>query len=160
MTELFEEVLKSVAIAKAFRVRAEQETGYRQMKRHLMYLGVSSEDATGLARTINNGVWVYDNFRRISNNLMMECPDIDIRRLSLHQLYLAKDLSWCLMYQEQLRGRKNKPNKPDYDEASFNDLVNTVQKHDAFLSVSDDPKRIAALMTRLQKKILETHCRK
>ena len=101
MTDLFKEVLKSVAIAKAFRINAERESGYKQMKRHLVFLGIESEEATSLARTLNNAVWVYDNLQRITNNLMLECPDIDMRRLSLHQLYLARDLSWCLMYREQ-----------------------------------------------------------
>ena len=159
LTELFEQVLKSVAIAKASRVKAKEETGYKQMKRHLLYLGVHPEEATSLARIINNAVWVYDNFQRITNNLMV-CTDIDIRRLSLHQLYLAKDMSWCLSYQEQLQRQKSKPRTLDYDEESFNDLVKCVQSHEAFLAVSDDPKRLAALMARLQKKVLESQLKK
>ena len=97
LVNLFGEVLKSIAIAKAFRVKAEAETGYKQLKRHLVYIGVEDDEATELARTMNNAVKVYDNFQDITNNLM-ECRDIDIRRLSLHQLYLAKDMPWCLMY--------------------------------------------------------------
>ncbi len=159
LTKLFEQVLMSIAIAKAFRVKAEQETGYKQMKRHLVYLGMQPDEASSVARVINNAVWVYDNFQRITNNLMT-CTDIDIRRLSLHQLYLAKDMSWCLMYQEQLQKQKNKPSNLDYDEESFDDLVRCVQNHDAFLAVSDDPKRLVALMARLQKKVLEDQLKK
>ena len=33
LSELFEEILRSVAIAKAFRINAERDTGYKQMKR-------------------------------------------------------------------------------------------------------------------------------
>ena len=116
-----------------------------------------NDEAAEVARTLNNAVWVYDNFQKIANNLM-ECREIDIRRLSLHQLYLAKDMSWCLMYQEQLKGRKNKPRQLDYDEQSFEDLVKCVQGHEAFLAVSDDPKRTTALMTRLQKVVLRKGC--
>ena len=159
LSNLFEEILKSVAIAKAFRVKAEQETGYKQMKRHLLFLGLDPEYATNLARTINNAVWVFDNFERITFNLNV-CTDINIRRLSLHQLYLAKDMSWCLMYQEQLRGHKKKPKLLDYDEESFEDLAKYIESHPAFLAVSDDPKRVTALMTRLQKRVLSKELKK
>ena len=64
-------------------------------------------------------------------------------------------MSWCLMYQEQLKGRKNKPRQLDYDEQSFEDYVKCVQGHEAFLAASDDPKRTTALMTRLQKVVLK-----
>ena len=81
LSNLFEEILKSVAIAKAFRVKAEQETGYKQMKRYLLLLGLHPEYTTDLARTINTAVWVFDNFQRITFNLNV-CTDINIRRLS------------------------------------------------------------------------------
>ena len=115
---------------------------------------------TTLARTINNVVWVYDNFEKITHNLTLECKEIDIRHLSLHQLYLAKDLSWCLAYQEQKKERKDKPKHLDYDEDDFNDLVRTVGNHDVFKSVSDDPRRLTALMSRMYKKFLEIELKK
>lgn len=159
LTDLFGEVLKTVAIAKAFRVQAEQETGYKQMKRHLLSLGIHPDLATDQARIINNAVWVYDNFKRITDNLMV-CSDIDIRRLSLHQLYLAKDMSWCLVYQEQLQGQRKKPKLLDYDEEAFDDLLKCVEGHAAYRAVSDDPKRATALISRLQKKLLERQLKK
>ena len=159
LSKLFEEILRSVAIAKAFRLNAERDTGYKQMKRALVRLGVLEEEATTLARTINTASWVYDNFQRITHNLTLECKHIDIRRLSLHQLYLAKDLSWCLTYQEQMKGKRDKPNHLVYDEEAFDNLVNIVGNHEVIESVSDDPRQLAALLTRLQK-ILDRKLRK
>ena len=104
-----------MAIAKAFRLKIKADTGYKQVKKALVLFGILDKEATTLARTINNAVWVYDNFKKITHNLTLECKEIDIRRLSLHQLYLAKDLSWCLAYQEQMKGRINKPKHLDYE---------------------------------------------
>ena len=58
LTHIFGEVLKSVAIAKAFRINAEIESGYKQLKRHLLFIGIENDEAAEVARTLNNAVWV------------------------------------------------------------------------------------------------------
>ena len=129
------------------------------MKSHLISLGMHLDVATDHTRTINNAELVYDNFKGIADNLMV-CSDIAIRRLSLHQLYLAKDMSWCLVYQEQFQGQRKKPRLLDYDEEAFDDLLKCVEGHEAYRAVSDDLKRSTALISRLQKKLLESQLKK
>ena len=98
VSESFSETLKAVSIAKAFRIAAERESEYKQLKRHLVFMGIDPDSATTMARTLNNACWVYDHFQCITDNLMT-CRSIDIRRLTLFQLYLARNKSWCLLQQ-------------------------------------------------------------
>ena len=48
---------------------------------------------------------------------------VDIRRLRLKQLYLAKNKSWCLLQEEHLRERDRKPDDPLYDDHDFMELI-------------------------------------
>ena len=62
-----------MAIAKAFRLKIEADTGYKQVKKALVLFGILDKEATTLARTINNAVWVvYDNFKKIQKNIKKE----------------------------------------------------------------------------------------
>ena len=76
-------------VSKAFKKVAEEQTQFKQIKRQLKALGFDNEYAGQMADTLNNACWVFDHFEKIQGNLRT-CSSIDIRRLSLQQLYLAK----------------------------------------------------------------------
>ena len=78
-------------VSKAFKKVAEEQTKFKQIKRQLKALGFNNECAGQMADTLNNACWVFDHFEKIQGNLR-DCPGIDICRLSLQQLYLAKNL--------------------------------------------------------------------
>ena len=75
-----------------------------------------------MADALNDAWWVSNHFEKIQQNLMV-CPSIDIRRLSLQQLYLAKNLSWCLMMEENSKAKQKKPRQPLYDNEEFTELL-------------------------------------
>ena len=107
----FASVMRRIVAAKAFKLVAERETGYRQVKRQLEAIFAGRElqgRITKLARRVNNSCWVYKNFNKISQNVQ-SCPLLDIRRLSLKDLYLAKSIHWCLARQELTRKRLRRP---------------------------------------------------
>ena len=52
---------------------------------------------------------------------------VDIRRLTLKQLYLAKNKSWCLLQEETLRERVRKPDDPLYDDRDFMELIRLIK---------------------------------
>ena len=61
-----------------------------------------------MADTLNNACWVFDHFKKFQGNVRA-LPSIDIRSLSLQQLYLAKNLSWCLLNDgRELQSKANK----------------------------------------------------
>ena len=76
-------------VGKAFKTVAEEQTKFKQIKRQLKALGFDNEYAGQIADTLNNACWIFDHFEKIQGNLRA-CPGIDIRRLSLQKLYLAK----------------------------------------------------------------------
>ena len=98
---LFEQVMKGAAVCKAFRLQLLREEGYKYTKPYLLSLGLDRKRATVMADKINRGSNVYDNLQRIINNLY-GFPEIDIRRLSMKQLYMAKEESWCRIYAQSL----------------------------------------------------------
>ena len=105
--------MRTVVAGKAYRIAAERESGYKQLKRHFQWLGYGVEDAKRMSNKINNTYWVYDKLEKIHDNLQ-SCPNVDIRRLTLKQLYLLKNKSWCLLQKENSRVRKQ--DDPLYDD--------------------------------------------
>ena len=61
LSNLFLEILKSVACKSISCKSRARNSGCKQMKHHLLFLGLHPEYATDLARTINTAVWVFDN---------------------------------------------------------------------------------------------------
>ena len=91
--------MKCVVVRKAFKKVAEEQTKFKQIKSQLKALGLDNEYAGQMADTLNNVCWVFDHFEKIQGNLRA-CPSIDIRCLLLQQLYLDKNLSYCLMMEK------------------------------------------------------------
>ena len=85
----------------------------------------------------NNACWVFDHFEKIQDNLGVR-PSIDIRHLSLQQLYLAKNLSWCLMMEENSKAKRKKPRQPLYDDKEFTELLEMVRGFRADSKVCHD----------------------
>ena len=103
----FASVMRRIVAAKAFKLVAERETGYRQVKRQLEAIFAGRElqgRITKLAWRINNSCWVCKNFNKISQNVQ-SCPLLDICQLSLKDLYLAKNIHCCLARQDLTRER-------------------------------------------------------
>ena len=142
--------MKCVVLSKAFKKVAEEQTKFKQIKRQLKALGFDNEYAGQMADTLNNACRVFDHFETIQGNLRA-CPSIDIHRLSLQQLYLAKNLSWCLMMEENSKAKQKKPRQPLYDEEEFTELLEMVRGSRAYSKVRHDNHLTTGLMLRLQR---------
>ena len=82
------------------------------------------------------------------------CPSIDIRRLSLQQLYLAKNFSLCLMMEENSKAKRKKSRQPLYDEEEFTELLEMVRGSRAYSKVRYDKHLTTGLMLRLQRTLV------
>ena len=107
--------MKCVVVSKAFKKVAEERTKFKQSKHQLNALGFDNEYAGQKADALNNACWAFDHSEKIQENLRV-CSSIGIRRLSLQQLHLAKNLSWCLMMEKNSKAKGKKPRQPLYDE--------------------------------------------
>ncbi len=133
LDKAFMTTLKRCTAAKAFKIAAQRETKFKQAKRQLVALGHSDAFAKKMARKINMAGWVFKNLTKIYNNLAL-CKFVDIRRLAMKELYLAKNLDWCLMRDESIRERQARPpntSRP-YDENVFQHLLNIVKNSDCY----------------------------
>ena len=158
MDRLFSERLDTATYAKLIRIAISNE-GYTYTKPYLKRRmpRLTKDERDTLAESINDGAWIYDNIAEIQSNLMQVRRggvEIDIRRLSMTDLYQAKTLSWCYKYADLLKGRGKKPNNLAYTEEEFNDLVTTVMQHPCFAAVNGDASSVASLGGRLQRTLL------
>ena len=124
------------------------------MKPYLKQIGYDIDEAEKLAKQINEASWVYDNLDKIVANLY-QFDRINIRRLSIRQLYLAKDMDWCYRYVQNHKVGGKKPEEPIYDENDFVQLENTIRNSAAYQSLESDPRLITAMMQRLQKYLVK-----
>ena len=143
--------MKCVVVSKAFKKVAEEQTKVKQIEHQLKALEFDNEYAGHMADTLNNACWVFDHgFSNIQGNLRA-CASIDTHRLSLEQLYLAKNLSWCLMMEENTKAKQNRSRQPLYDEEKFTELLEMVRGSRAYSKICHDKHLITGLMLQLQK---------
>ena len=72
-----------------------------------------------------------------------------------HQkLYLAKNLSWCLMMKENSKAKREKPRQPLYDEGEFTEMLEMVRGSRAYSKVRHDKHLTTGLMLRLQRTLV------
>ena len=126
MKAVFTHVLESSAIAKCFKQKLYCLSGYKYVKPYLKQTGYSDELAGKLAQDINEAAWVYDYLQKIIINLVM-FESINIRRLSMRQLFLANDAEWCYRYVEDHRMKESKPDEPIYEEQDIIALENSIR---------------------------------
>ena len=101
----------------------------------------------------NNAYQVFDHFEKIQENLRV-CPSIDICRLSIPQLYLTKNLSLCLMMEENSKAIGKKPKRPLYDDKEFIVLFEMVKGVKAYSKVQHNKRFTTGLMLELQRTVL------
>ena len=145
--------MKCVVVSKAFKKVAEEQTKFKQIKRQPKALGFDNEYAGQMEDTLNSACWVFDHCEKIQGNLRA-CPSINICCLSLQQLYLAKNFSWCLMRKENSKAKRKKPRQPLYDEEEFIELLQMVRGSRAYSKVRHDRHLTTVLMLRLQRTLV------
>ena len=160
MDQLFEELLQTSAYGKLIKLRIQRETPYSKPGNFFKYSDrfqhLTDEERKALAKKINEAAWIYDNIETIDNNLSLVRQDanVDIRRLSMAQLYSAKDLNWCHRYAATLARKGKKPETLSYSDEQFNVLIEKVMTDPCFRAVDGDPTKVASLGARIQGTLL------
>ena len=146
-------MIKCIVVGKAFKKVAYERTKFKRLKRQLKALGFDNKYAGQKVDALNNACWVFDHSEKIQENLRV-CPSINIRCLSLQQLYLGKYLFWCLMMEEDSKEKQKKPTQPLYNVKEFTELQEMVRVFRAYSKVRHDKHPTAGLMLRLQRTLV------
>ena len=101
----------------------------------------------------DNACQVFYHFEKVQENLRV-CPSIDICHLSLSQLYLTRNLSWCSMMEENFKTKRKKPKRPLYDDKECMEFFEMVKGGKAYLKVQHDKRFTTGLMLGLQRTIV------
>ena len=158
LERVFSEVLNATVYASLLKDKIFQTTGFRKTKTYLSFTFPNHPDKElqTLADSINHAALVYRDIGRVFANLQQIREKVDIRRLSLKNLFEARDIKWCYSYAERMRGRKRrKPDELEYAEADFENLVNMNAEHPCFQAVADDRSLVASLSHRLEQHLLK-----
>ena len=113
---------------------------------------------TSFVKKFNIAALVYEKWDVIVSNLTdSRMTEIDARNFSMNMFYEARDITWCLNYNEQMRLRKSDGEKLNlYSE----DLYQSVKNHIlncgilAGMSRPNDPHIAAMMMKRLSKEVV------
>ena len=161
--EAFKQVLKQIAIHKAFRQQVYAIYKYVNTACYFKSReggGLNPSEASKIAKPINRDSITYDNLHKIIWNLQ-NCPTIDITSFSANMLYKALDPKWCHVYEEVMRERGNRPGIEQYEEDEFQDFLQMVRNHPVFTAIDKSAENnygkrdVTALMLRAQKELLQ-----
>ena len=155
---VFNETLNAAAYAKLIRL-AINNIGFQYTKPYLnRYMRhLSDEERKVLAESINDAAWIFDNIATIQENFVQvrKDVDVDIRRLSLSELYQAKNQWFCHWYANMLASKAKKPDELAYTVDDFNIMVETMMQTTCFQAVDGDPTRVASLIGKLGQAVLQ-----
>ena len=160
----FAEVLNQISMSKAFRQQIYNLFKYKNTACFFKSVqGYSKEDSAEKANIINKESKIYDRFKDILVNLK-QCPYINIKRLSVNQLYMALDGKWCHMYNEILRDKKGQRGRQVvekvYEEEDFADFLQVVKYHPVYQAIDRSGennygrREISALFVRAQNALM------
>ena len=149
---------------KAYKQIALNGTGFTYFKawarNQPQFQELTEKELQAFADKVNDRSLVYDKWQVISRNLAdPRITEIDARRLSVGQLYDARDMGWCLNHNESLRRKSNKPDTLEYTEEKFNDIVNYIQQSGILGDISYQQHAAARLGERLKRTIM-SNCRR
>lgn len=163
LMKCFESVLTLIVVGKVYKDSCLANTGYVQFKSWAnvqpQYSDWEPKALKAFCDRVNDAAYVFDNWDVIIQNLMdarMDC--LDARRFSVGQFKQAKELSWCLIENENLRRNSRKPDEPRYPEDKYKDILQNILNSGILDDIDRDPHVAAMIGKRLQKDIVQ-RCR-
>ena len=154
----FQERIKFICLANSFDIAMRRDYQCQQMKRFLKkHAGFDEERAKTTALKLNEARRVYPRLDKIVQNCC-SCRYVDIRTLSIHELYLANSLSWVL--------NRNAENDPltrltrssvplnitavkVVDAASVEETVKHIMNSAWYKKACHDPNLVAYIMSQI-----------
>ena len=154
-------VLELIVAGKVYRDACLANTGYSKFKwwakRQPQFSRWEAKPLQDFCDDVNLHCNVFDNWDIIVRNLTDGRMDqIDARRFSAQYFWEARNIGWCLSYNEQIRNRRRakKPEEPKYPEDKYNAILQNIVAS-GILDDIDRDQHVAAMFTsRLQRDIV------
>ena len=155
--ELFKKKIEFISMAKSLREAMVRDTGYRQLKRYFVeMIGMADEDAKHAADKYNEGSRIYDKFPKILQNLS-NCPALDIRDLTIHELSLAGSQNWVIRRTALSKSKKKPANGTVPAPIDWNDVqlrVDDIVARNWFDDAKDNPSLVAYIMDKINERVV------
>ena len=155
--ELFQKKMEFITMSKCLREVMTRETGYRQLKRYFVeMIGMTDDDAKHAADKYNEGSRIFDKFPEIIKNIS-NCPSLDIRDLTVHELSLASKANWVLR-RSTLSKNKKKPLdgnvQTPVDWNNVQQSVDDIVSSDWFYDAKANPPLVAYIMDKINERVV------
>ena len=155
--ELFKKKIEFISMSKSLREVMVRDTGYRQLKRYFVeMIGMADEEAKHAADKYNEGSRIYDKFSKVLQNVS-NCPGLDIRDLTIHELSLAGTQNWVIRRAALSKSKKKPANGTIPAAIDWNDVQLTVDDIVAsnwFDDAKDNPPLVAYIMDKINERVV------
>ena len=155
LDKLFKCTLRQIVHGMAYKITCFQNTNYTYFKSWAKtqpeFGLLSKKELIKFCYQVNEACDVFNSWAKIVDNLTDERMDqIDARRFSIRQFYLAKKISWCLEYNESLRIKGKAKNNVPYPEDKYNDILQYIIGSGILDDIENDPQVAASIGGRIQ----------
>ena len=164
LNKCFADTLDVITCGKAYKDKCLGGTVFTYFKpwakREPQFADYPEKDFDSLCHKVNECSWIFDNWDKITANLMdPRMPDVDARRLSVSQLYKAKSIDWCVQLNDTLRRKtKRTGDNPLYDSQKFADIFQNIIDSGIMADIEHNPSVAAGIGGRLQTAMI-SYCR-
>ena len=155
LEKLHKATLQLIIHGKAYKNSSLENTNYQYFKSWAKtqenFAHLSAKELSKLCDKVNEASVVFDSWDTIVNNLIDSRMDqIDARRFSVRQFYMAKNINWCLSYNEMLRKKGKNDDEAPYPEAQYNDILQYIINSGILDDTDNNPQIAAIIGGRLQ----------
>ena len=155
LEKLFKTTLQQIVYGKAYKDSSLENTHYKKFgwwaKAQPNFRHLPPKELKKFSGKVNDASNVFESWDTIVRNLTDSRMDqIDARRFSVRQSYLAKSIDCCLSYNESLRKKGKNEDGTPYPEDKYKDILQYVFNSGILDDIDNNPQLAAIIGGRLQ----------
>ena len=157
LNELFKKRIEFICASHIFHSAMIRDYGRKQIKRFLISVWKwEDERAASTAKSLNEARLVLKHFRMIAENCY-KCSRIDIRSLTIHELYLAKNLSWVIRRSVDSNPSPNSmaAETMDMNTSSIHDTVQNILNSTWYNDAKNNTMHVAKIMKIITSRVID-----
>ena len=155
-TELFKKRINYICLANSFQAAMERDYKMKQICSFLKkYWYFEEKAAQQMANRLNEARRVYKRLGNIVHNCC-SCSHVDIRGLTIHELYLANSLSWVIKRSAEVKPKVNVPDNVSQavDGGSVQNSINEILNSVWYQQAKDDPQLVASILQGISTRVI------